>query len=38
MWLQTLMLIVTDVEDVYIPLQTDVIFELSEVNSRFLVF
>ncbi|XP_044509940.1 protein transport protein Sec24-like At4g32640 isoform X3 [Mangifera indica] len=32
--LPTLMLIVTDVEDVYIPLQTDVIFELSECRQH----
>lgn len=31
--LQPLMLIVPDVQDVYTPLQTDVIVQLSEVSS-----
>lgn len=35
--LKPLMLIVPDVEDVYTPLQTDVIVQLSEVSSRLLV-
>lgn len=30
------MLIVPDVEDVYTPLQTDVVVQLSEVSSRLL--
>ena len=33
-WLQALMLIVPDVQDVYTPLETDVVVQLSEVSSR----
>jgi hypothetical protein len=36
--LQPLMLIVPDVQDVYTPLQTDVVVQLSEVSLNFEIF
>jgi hypothetical protein len=35
---QPLMLIVPDVQDVYTPLETDVVVQLSEVSSGSFVF